>query len=493
MRISHFSAECVPFAKTGGLGDVVGALPKALASRGHDVDVFLPFHLEAANWFRRRVSWPEQAVDPYDVSILGQRYRVGLLRSTLPGTSVPVYFVAHDALFHRPTIYSRNEWGEDDGVWRFSLFVRAAVEGLKRMSRRPQVIHSHDWHPALAPMLGAWSGWRDRFWDDVSSVLTIHNAGYQGIYGPAKFSTLGLPAETWTGGLVEFDGALNLLKGAIVAADMVTAVSPTYADEIRTPGRGMRLDGILRMRGDRIRGILNGVDSEVWHPSRDTHIPAHYSVDAMAGKAECRQELCRLAGFEVADPAMIVGAIGRLTDQKGFDLLLEAFPELARRGVRIVMLGSGEPALEGAMRLAEAHAPGYFKAFVGYDEDLAHKIEAGADAILMPSRFEPCGLTQMYSLAYGTPPIVRKTGGLADSVIGYDFSNLYQATGFQFDDASPHALAAAVLFAQRVFFHREEWAQIVRNGMTTDNSWNHAAEQYEKVYRRSREVRGLPW
>jgi starch synthase len=493
VRITHLSAECVPYAKTGGLGDVVGALPKALAARGHDVDVFLPFHLKAARWFRRRNEWPEQAMEPFEISLLGKKHWVGLLRSTLPGSGVPVTFVAHDPLFHRRAIYSPNEEGRDDGLWRFTLFVRAAIEGLKRLGRRPHVLHAHDWHPALAPMLGAWSGFRDPWFDDVSSVLTIHNLGYQGVYSPAEFPILGLPDAVWTGGLVEFGGALNLLKGAIIAADMITAVSPTYAKEIQTRQGGTGLDGVLRSRKDRLVGILNGIDTEVWNPSRDKTLPARYSIEDLRGKAECRQELCRLSGFEPGDPAMILGAIGRLTDQKGFDMLLEAAPELIRRGLRIAMLGSGEPALEGAMRLLEAHAPGRFHAFVGYDEALAHRIEAGADAYVMPSRFEPCGLSQMYSLAYGTPPIVRRTGGLADSVVAFDGQNLDQATGFQFDDGSPRALAAMVLFAQKVFFHRETWHRIQQNGMRADFSWARSAEAYEWVYRRAREVRGLGW
>ncbi len=471
----------------------MGSLPKALAARGHDVDVFMPFHLEAARWYRRRQSWPEAALPPFEVSILGRAHTVGLLWDLLPGSTVPVYFVAHDPLFHRRQIYAPDDRGRDDGLWRFTLFVRAAIDALKRLDRRPRVLHAHDWHPALAPMLGAWSNWRDRWFDDVASVLTIHNLGYQGVYGREEFPILGLPDAAWTGGAVEFRGAVNLLKGAIVAADMITAVSPTYANEIRTKAGGFGLEAVLGARTDRVVGILNGVDTSVWNPARDPHLPARYSREDLRGKAECRAELCRIASFEPGDPAMILGAIGRLTDQKGFDLLLEAAPELIRRGIRIAMLGSGEPALEGAMRLLEAHAPGRFRGFVGYDEPVAHLIEAGADAFVMPSRFEPCGLSQMYSLAYGTPPIVRRTGGLADSVVSYDGWNLDRATGFSFDAPAPHALAAEVLSAQHVFFQRDRWRRIVENGMAQDFSWDRSAEKYEAVYRRAREVRGLPW
>ena len=270
MRVANLSAEVSPFAKTGGLGDVVSSLPKALAATGHDVDVWAPFFLEAAEWFRRRGTWPEQELEPFDVSILGAPYRVGILRSTLPGSTVPVHFVAHDPLFHRPGgLYARNEHGADDGVWRFSLFVRAAVEAMKRTGRPA----AGDPHARLAPrprpMLGAWSSWRDPWFDDVASVLTIHNVGYQGIYGPDQLPVLGLPPETWTGGLLEHSGALNMLKGAIVAADMVTTVSPTYAWEIRTPEGGAGLDGVLRLKAARLTGILNGIDRQEWNPESD--------------------------------------------------------------------------------------------------------------------------------------------------------------------------------------------------------------------------------
>jgi len=493
VRVTHLSAECVPFAKTGGLGDVVGALPKAQAARGHDVDVFLPFHLEAAEWYRRRLSWPEQALPPFEVSLLGRPHTVGLLRGTLPGSTVPVYFVAHDPLFHRTRLYAPSETGRDDGLWRFTLFVRAALEAMRRMGRRPELLHVHDWHPALAVMLAAWSSWRDRWFDDVASVLTIHNVAYQGVYGPSEFRILGLPPEAWTGGGVEFGGDVNLLKGAIVAADMITAVSPTYAWEITTREGGAGLDGILRMRSDRLVGILNGVDTSVWNPATDPAIAARYSLRDLSGKLLCRRDLCRIAGLDPDDDGLVLGSVGRLTDQKGFDLLMGAAPELIRRGVRIVLLGSGEPQLEHALRMLAAHHPGRAAAFVGYSEELAHKIEAGADAFVMPSRFEPCGLNQMYSLAYGTPPIVRRVGGLADSVAGFDGRNLDRGTGFVFEDPSSHALAAEILRAQGLFHHPDGWRRLLANGMTQDFSWDRSAAAYDAVYRRAREVRGLPW
>lgn len=494
LRIAHLAAECVPFAKTGGLADVVGSLPKALARRGHVSDVWMPFHLDAARWYRRRLTWPEQGLPPFRVLMPGREYEVGVLRGHLPGTDVSVWFVAHDPLFHRPGgLYAPNAAGKDDGLWRFGLFVRAAVEAMKRLGQRPQILHAHDWHPALATMLGAWSSWREPWFDDVASVFTIHNIAYQGVYGAGEFPALGLPVEAWTGGKLASSGALNLMKGALEAADVITTVSPTYAREIQTPAGGAGLHGVVRGRAERLVGILNGIDREVWDPAHDTYLPSHYSARDFRGKAECRAELCRTAHFDPGEPDLVLGAIGRLTDQKGFDLLLEAAPELLRRGVRIVMLGSGDAALEGAFRVLQAHAPHRVKAFIGYDEAMAHLIVAGADAILMPSRFEPCGLTQMYGLAYGTVPVVRRTGGLADSVVPFDGENFDRATGFHFLEAAPHALAAEVLHAQHMFFHKEPWWRIARNGMAVDNSWEHAAGLYEAVYRRARELRGLGW
>jgi len=494
LRISHLSAECSPFAKTGGLGDVVGSLPKALERRGHDVSIWMPFHLEAAQWYRRRLQWPIEALPPFEVSVFGRSHRVGVLKGLLPNNTVPVYFVAHDPLFHRQAgIYARNDQGGDDGLWRFTLFVRATLEAMKRLGLHPQVLHAHDWHPALAPMLGAWSGWRDRWFDDVASVVTIHNIQYQGIYSPDEFPILGLPDDVKKGGLLDFKGSLSLLKGALEAADIITTVSPTFASEIQTPEGGGGLHGVLKGRSGRLVGILNGIDHEVWNPEIDPHISARFSADDPSGKAECRHELLKIVGFETGDPGMVLGAVGRLVDQKGFDLLFEAAPELIRRGIRIVVLGSGEPALEGAMRLLEAHHPSRFRAVVGYDDVLSHRIEAGADAFVMPSRFEPCGLTQMYSLAYGTVPIVRRTGGLADSVIGYDGYNDAVATGFHFDSPSPHGLAAEILRAHHLFYRRDAWQRIMRNGMLVDNSWEHAAGLYEDAYKRAREVRGLGW
>ncbi len=490
MKICHLSAECMPFAKTGGLGDVAAALPRAQWAAGNDVEIWLPFHLQAAEWYRRRHSWPALGCEPLRIEILGQSYEVGILRGQLPASQVPVYFVAHDPFFQRGPIYAADPTGRDDGLWRFTLFVRAALTAMKKLGRRPQILHCHDWHPALAPMLGAWSSYRDRWFDEIASVLTIHNLHHQGTYEPSLFPALGLPAETAP--LVSHHGAVNLLKGALVAADMITTVSPTYAWEIRTREGGQGLDELLHARADRLVGILNGIDPSEWDPAVDPHLVARYSAADLRGKAQCRRALCEAAGLAADDPGMILGAIGRLTEQKGFDVLLDAVPQLLAAGTRIVMLGSGDSQLERRMLGYAAAHPGRFHAWLGYDEARAHSIEAGADSFIMPSRFEPCGLNQLYSLAYGTPPIVRHTGGLADTVIAYHGHNLDSANGFSFHDLTPAAIVGTVAWARQAMA-QGAWPQLVENAMRADFSWQRAEEHYAEVYRRARTHRGLPW
>ena len=461
MRIAHLSAEVSPFAKSGGLGDVAGALPKAQAALGHDVSVWMPFYRQ----MRESVRDPEVVSD-------------GVLRSTLPGSDVPVYFIEHDEFFDRKHLYSPNASGYDDGILRYSYFVRAVFAAMHRLWNAPQILHAHDWHTALAPMSIAWN--REWIFNDTKSVLTIHNLAYQGIYAPSMYGALGLPMELFP--QVEFDGAINLMKGGIVAADVITAVSPTFAREITTSAGGFGLDGMLRMRRDRLIGIVNGIDPLVWNPETDPKIAHNYNASSIEAKLQNRRALLESLGMDANDRGLVIGVVGRLTHQKGFDLLFPVLGDLIAAGVRFVMLGSGEPSLETQMH--QFSGGGRFWAYVGFEDDLAHRIEAGADAFLMPSRFEPCGLNQMYSLAYGTPPIVRRTGGLADTVIGYDGTNRTVATGFTFDDATPAALRDTVLWAQRCYHDPVLWTQLALNGMSQDYSWKHSAEMYCEVYRR---------
>ena len=480
MRIAHLSAEVAPFAKTGGLGDVVGALPKYQAALGHEVSVWSPLYRETWTSIRKLNLTPEVVTEPFRIRV-GQRvFEVGVLRTKLPGSEVPLYLIGSDENFNRPQIYGPDIHGQDDGVIRYSLFVRAVLRAMEQMWLAPDIINAHDWHAALAPMALRWDQPRNWVFDKTRTVLTIHNLAYQGVYSSSAFGYTNLPGNAWRG--IEFDGATNLMKGGLIAADAVTTVSPNFGREIMTRDGGFGLDGIVRMRARDLAGILNGIDTDVWNPSRDQRIANHYDIDHLELKKENRRALLSRIGMDPNDRGMVVGAIGRLTDQKGYDLLFPAVWDLIRNGVRIVFLGSGEKRFEDQIHRYSHEAQGRFWGFVGYQEDLAHVIEAGVDAFVMPSRFEPCGLNQMYSLAYGTPPIVRSVGGLVDTVVPYDGANREWATGFSFGAADPSALRNTVMWAQQAYHDPHLWTQIARNGMKRDFSWWRSAERYLAVY-----------
>jgi starch synthase len=483
MRIAHVAAEVSPFAKTGGLGDVAGALPKMLGEMGHDVQIWMPFYRQVREWLGRRDIAPELVIGSFHVDVGFSSHEVALLKTTLPDSNVPVYLVAADYLFDRPSIYSAGPFG-DDGIARYSIFVRAVFESMRRLQLVPDILHAHDWHTALAPMAVAWDQPRDWHFDRTATVLTIHNAAYQGIYPPDKFMFLGLPEAAFSPPGVMWDGAVNMLKGAVLAADAITAVSPTFAHELQSRDGGFGLDPVLRFRGRDLSGIVNGIDPHVWSPSVDQKIPARYDVNSLEKKRENRRELLRRASMNADDAGFVIGMVGRLTDQKGYDLFFPVMDELIREGIRFVFLGSGDPLLEQSVHFYSRYRPGQFWGHVGFDDDLAHLIEAGADAFLMPSRFEPCGLNQLYSLAYGTPPIVRRVGGLVDTVVAYDGSNLSHATGFGFDAPESFALRETVRWAHRAYKDARVWTQLIHNGMTKDFSWKRSADQYVDVYQR---------
>ncbi len=488
MRIAHIASECTPFAKTGGLGDVVGALPIAEAEFGHDVSVWLPLYRDAWKTMRKLGITPEVACEPIVFDLGFNRYEVGVLRALLPDSKVPIYFIGCDPLFDRPEIYSPAWDGSDDGVVRYSVFVRAAMEAMKRLWMAPHVLHAHDWHTALAPMALAWDEPHDWVFNQTVSVLTIHNAAYQGWYGGGAYLHLGLPPTAYPG--VAWQGAMNLLKGGVAAADVITAVSPNFAREIQTPSGGFGLDAVFRSRSESMLGIVNGIDPKIWNPRVDTKIPRTYDLEHIASKGESRRALLKSVGMNPDDPGFVVGAIGRLTKQKGYDLLFPVLADLLAQGIRVVMLGSGDDHLEDTMRALSAQQKGRFWSYVGFNDDLAHLIEAGTDSFLMPSRFEPCGLNQLYSLAYGTPPIVRRVGGLADTVVGYNGWNGDKANGFTFDEESPTALRDTILWARQCYHDPRRWTRLIRNGMTQDWSWHHSAQIYLDVYDKVRRHRG---
>lgn len=469
MKILFASAEVAPFSKTGGLGDVAAALPSALARRGHEVVVVTPLYRQIDRKVHGIWPTPHRGFD----SPLHER----ILES-----GVRVIFLENAWFYDRAGIYDEGGRAYDDNAHRFAFLSRALLPIADTIGFGPlDVLHLNDWQTALAALeLARQRGQRPGF---TRSVFTIHNMGYQGIFDKRVMDELGIGWDAFTPWGLEFYDQVNFLKAGIAFADWITTVSPTYAAEIQTPEQGFGLEAFVRSRADRLVGILNGVDYGVWNPATDPKIPARYDKDDLGGKAICRRSLYEEFGLEQRPGAMLLGIVSRLAAQKGIDLVADAIPALMERNVDLVILGSGDPYLAERLEGARRYHHRRIGLRIGYDDGLAHRIEAGADAFLMPSIYEPCGLNQMYSLRYGTVPIVRATGGLADTVVDATVPDSF-GTGFRFQDPHPGALVDAVDRALRAFAHPERWRQIQRWGMEQDFSWDAAAARYEEVYRR---------
>jgi starch synthase len=477
-RVLFVTAEYAPLAKTGGLADVSTALSRYLQARGDDVRVFLPLYRRIAEQpFARH---PVAALSGLALTLGSTEYRYSVLVGRAPGSSLDLYFVDCPALFDRAQIYS----GGADEHRRFLLLTRAAFESSQRLGFAPHILHCNDWHTAFGPLflrtLYAW----DRLVAATKAVLTIHNIGYQGIFPATDAAALGLGEASWL--LHQEDlraGRINSMLHGILYADLVTTVSPTYAREICTPEYGAGMDGFLRMRGDRLVGILNGVDYDEWNPATDRHLPIHFSPTDLAGKAELKRELAQRLRLRTGAGTLLVGIVSRLVAQKGIDLVPPVIADLLRSSdIALVAVGSGEPALEETLAALERAYPGRVVFHRGYNDELAHWIEAAADVFLMPSRYEPCGLNQMYSLKYGTVPIVRRTGGLADSVAMYSPAT-GQGTGIVFDHFNSEGVRWALETALRLFAQPEQWRRIVANGMAQDFSWQRQGAHYIDQYR----------
>jgi starch synthase len=481
-RIVFIASEGVPFAKTGGLADVVGSLPKVLAARGHEVIVVLPRYslIDGGRWGLR------PAVSPMGVWMgTGDEWCAGL---TSDHGAVPFYFIESNRYFDRWGLYHAADMTDyHDNARRFGFFTHAALQLCRDLGFRPDVVHAHDWQAALAPAyLKVWY-WNDPVLGSAASVLTIHNIAYQGKYpAGADYDYLGLGRSNFRDDTFEDYGGMNLLKGGIAYADLLTTVSPTYADETRGDIGGNGLGPALRSRGASYWGILNGADYDTWNPATDPMIPAHYGPRSMKGKARCKAALQERMQLEVDPSIPIFGIIGRYTDQKGYDLLAGCIDRvLATMRVQFVFLGSGEKDLEWTFGPLPRRYPGRVGSYVGYHEELSHWIEAGADFFLMPSRFEPCGLNQIYSLKYGTLPIVRSTGGLNDTVRQYDEAT-GEGTGFKFNAPTAQAVHDAIGWATSTFYDRPaHMAQMVQAAMAEDFSWRRSAEIYEAAYARA--------
>jgi len=473
MKVLFVVSEIYPIVKTGGLGDVAGALPIALAELGVDVRVMVPAYpamLDAVEGLGEPVSLG----DPLG----GGETR--LLLGRLPQSGIAVWLVHNPALFDRAAGPYLDPVGRDwhDNHLRFAVLARAAAMACDAgaiLGWCPDVMHAHDWHAGLAPAyLHLRAGRRP------ASVLTIHNLAFQGNFPAAVLGQVGLPPECFSMDGVEFHNQVSFLKAGIRYSDRVTTVSPTYAREILTPAMGCGFDGILRQRSGDLRGILNGIDYRVWDPAADPFIARAYDAGRLARKAANKAAVAERLGLAEKPTAPLIGVVSRLTDQKGVDLILGALPSLLAMGVRLAVVGTGDAPLEQGFRDAATAYPGRVGVWIGYDEPLAHLVQAGCDLLLVPSRFEPCGLTQLVALRYGTVPVVRRTGGLADTVI--DASREDEGTGFAFEAATPLGLSGAVSRALAAYRKRTAWKALQRRAMAQDFSWVRAARDYLALY-----------
>lgn len=459
---------------------MAGALPKALARLGHDVRLIMPLYGDVDQ--RRHPLRP--VVTGLSVPTASGPQTVDLLEGTL-SSGVPVYLVRHDPSFLRPGLYQTPS-AEDypDNPERFGLFCRAVFEACRAIDFQPEVLHANDWQTALLAVYLKTTLSDDPFFQRTATIFTIHNLGYQGLFAPDALPQLMLPPELFTPAGLEFYGKGNLLKGGLLFADLLTTVSPRYSQEIQTTDQGAGLDGVLRMRKDDLFGVLNGIDPEEWNPAGDPHIAANYTVDDLSGKARCKADLQRRLKLPVRATVPILAIISRMAGQKGLDLLYDALGTVMTLNLQLVLLGSGDKALEAVFREAAAGHPTKLAARIGFDVVLSHQIEAGADLFLMPSRYEPCGLNQMYSLAYGTIPVVRATGGLDDTVTQFD-PVTGEGTGFKFEEPTPTALLQALWQALALYRDKTLWRQLMTNAMAADFTWARSARAYELLYRRA--------
>ncbi len=486
LRILMISSECAPYAKTGGLADVVGALPITLRQLGHDVRVVIPkYSLVDYNKYRL-----QPHLGPMGVWMGNQEEWCSIHIADNEG--VPVYFVESNKYFDRWGLYHDASYNDyQDNARRFGFLTRAALQLCRDIAFKPDIVHVHDWQSALAPgYLKIWH-WNDPILGRAASVFTIHNLAYQGVYNARDYDYLGLQPANFTAAKFEDHGRINFLKGGVQYADVVNTVSPTYANETRTPEGGYGMAMYLNDRGSDYVGILNGVDYTVWNPASDTRIPARYTPEDLSGKAVCKAELQKRFGLTVDPNIPIVGVVSRFAAQKGLDLLARGIEDaLNRMVVQFVLLGSGDPDLQSYFGSLPGRYPGRVGAYIGYSEDVAHWIEAGSDFFAMPSIYEPCGLNQIYSLKYGTLPIVRATGGLEDTVKQYNES-LGTGTGFKFIQATPGALIDTIGWAVSTYFDRKEHlAQMIQSAMAEDYSWDRSAREYEALYERALSKRG---
>ncbi len=477
MKILLVASEMTPYAKTGGLGDVVGGLASALRERGHEVTCCLPFYRCA------REAAPGAKPIGLTLSVpLGSRAVTGDVLEWTQPDGVRVLFIRRDEFFDRSELYTTSVHDYEDNAERFLFFSKAVVELLGYTRFRPDVVHCHDWQTAFVPVQLSHKTQAGTLAPPLpKTVLTIHNIAYQGMFWSLDFPLTNLPGEFFTPDTLEFYGQMNLLKGGIVFADGITTVSPTYAEEIQTTEGGFGLDTVVATRGANLHGIINGVDYARWNPETDPHLRQRYGPGDLSGKHACRADLLKTLRIRAGATEPVAGFVSRLTAQKGVEILAGALEDLVESGLTIAILGKGERAYEEMLTDAPRRYPGRVAVRIAHDEELAHQIQGGADMLLVPSHYEPCGLTQLYALKYGTIPVVRATGGLDDTVQAYD-PRTGRGTGFKFAPYTSAALVGAV--RQAILLHKQpkKWQKLMGHAMAGDFSWRASALEYEKLY-----------
>ena len=482
LSVWFLASEAAPFAKTGGLADVAGSLPNALKKLGVDVRVGLPFYRMA----KEGNSQTRKAVSGLEVPIGNTRLRGDVLETSTE-EGVPVYLFDREDLFDRPNLYGTPEGDYYDNLERFTFFSHAALLFPKKVGFHFDVVHCHDWQTGLIPAYVKALYRADSFFSSVASVFTIHNIGYQGLFPPDRLHTCGVPVTEFNPDGIEFWGKISLLKAGIVYADAITTVSPRYSQEIQTTEFGMGMDGILRKRASDLYGILNGADYSSWNPAKDRHLTDHYSLRNIGGKRKCKAGLVKELGLHQRfEDRPVLGMVSRLAVQKGADLLVQIVEDVVGLDAGLVILGAGDEKYQALFLELGKKYPESIAVRIGFDETLAHRIMAGSDMILVPSRYEPCGLTQIYGLKYGTVPIVRATGGLDDTIQQFD-QNSGEGTGFRFVQYETGAFLDQIKEALKVFEDRPGWMRLVKRGMRADFSWEKSAREYVSLYEKVRD------
>ncbi len=480
MKIAFASSEVVPFAKTGGLADVAGALPKELAKLGNEVKVFMPKYY-TINEYEYGHQY-DSLIGELKVSTGGYEHSVHVFYGKLPGSDVDIYFVHYPNFFHRDKIYTE-DWDEDE---RFILFSKTVIQIMQKLGWAPDIMHVNDWQTALIPVFLKENYAWDKLFQKTKTVLTIHNIGYQGRFSIESYKRAELPSHLYeNNGILVHEGDSNFLKAGILYADVINTVSATYAKELLTPEMGAGMHQYLLQRKNDFYGILNGVDYNIWNPEIDEHIPYHYSLKNLSGKEKNKKYLLKKFNISFNPSVPTIGIISRLVKQKGFDIISEILESILNLNIQLIVLGSGEKQYEEMFKSVAKIYPDKVGVNIGYNENLAHLIEAGADIFLMPSHYEPCGLNQIYSLKYGTVPVVRKTGGLADTVQDWNEFNAYGqdiGNGFSFYEYSGKALLQSINRAINDFYNKPVWKKIQYNGMIKDYSWEHSAKEYVNLY-----------